>query len=85
MNQVIEIGTKESDSSVGFIWIVSLIISFIYAFKNKNSNLLLNKISHQKKELKILLYILYIILVIPVFIDIVIIITNIVKKYQLKQ
>lgn len=70
---------EESNNSFLGIWIISLILSFIYYFLHKNGNLLLNKIAKQKKY-KVILYCLYVVLIIPVFIDVIIIIKNILMK-----
>jgi len=78
--EVVEIGTKENDDIFSFVWLISLIIVFVYAAKNKKENLLVNKISMQDRYAKIMLYILYVIFVIPVFIDIFIIIYYRVKN-----
>ncbi|MCI9110222.1 MAG: YHYH domain-containing protein [Bacilli bacterium] len=84
VSKVIERGTKESESTFMIIWIICLALVFWYAYSHKDCNLIINKISHQNKYLRILLYIGYIILVIPIFIDVVLIIVNKVKNNNIK-
>lgn len=79
-DEIIEQGTNDGGIIIiSILWIVCLIISFYYAIKNKNGNLLLNKIQKQRKEESILLYILYVMMVIPAYIDVTIIIINKIK------
>lgn len=79
--EVIERGTHEDSApAIGILWIICLIIAFYQAFKNKDGNLLLNKIQKQKDFFAIILYILYVITVVPAFIDVIIIITNKLKQ-----
>ena len=80
--EVIEKGTNTDDGMVVIfiIWIVCLVIAFHTAFKNKDGNLLLNKIQKQGKVEATLLYIFYVITIIPAFIDAVIIIINKIKN-----
>jgi len=80
ISQVIERGTQEPSSIPALLWIISLAISFWYSFKNKDGNLLLNKISRTNQPIKAILYIAYVMLVIPAFIDIVLVIINLIRK-----
>lgn len=80
VNQVIERGTQEPSSIPALLWIISLVISFWYSFKHKDGNLLLNKISRTNQPIKAILYIAYVMLVIPAFIDIVLVIINLIIK-----
>lgn len=84
--EVIERGTyEESSPVVGVLWLLCLIIAFYQAFKNKNGNLLLNKIQKQEKGKAVILYILYVITVIPAFIDVIKIIINKIKSSNLEK
>ncbi|MBQ2639488.1 MAG: G5 domain-containing protein [Bacilli bacterium] len=83
--KIVEVGTKESSGIVQLLWVISLIVCFIYASKNKDSNLILNKIRPQKLLLRIIVYFLYIVLIIPTFIDIVIVIIEVIKKLTNKK
>ncbi|MBQ6477696.1 MAG: G5 domain-containing protein [Bacilli bacterium] len=83
--ELVEVGTKEPDGFIEFLWIISTIICFIYSYKNKDSKLLVNKIGKQEKPLKIILYVLYVLFIIPVFIDIVLIAIDITQKILKKQ
>lgn len=81
IDKVIEQGTNETETIIATIlWFICLVISFNYAFKNKDGNLLLNKIQKERMEKSILLYILYVITVIPAFIDIILIVINKIKQ-----
>ena len=86
VEEVIERGTYENSSPViGISWIVCLIIAFYQAFKNKDGNLLLNKIQKQKDSIAIILYILYVITIVPAFIDVILIIINKQKQKNSKK
>ena len=86
VEEVIERGTYENSSPViGISWIVCLIIAFYHAFKNKDGNLLLNKIQKQKDSIAIILYILYVITIVPAFIDVILIIINKLKQKNSKK
>ena len=86
VEEVIERGTYENSSPViGISWIVCLIIAFYQAFKNKDGNLLSNKIQKQKDSIAIILYILYVITIVPAFIDIILIIINKLKQKNSKK
>ena len=86
VEEVIERGTYENSSPViGISWIVCLIIAFYQAFKNKDGNLLLNKIQKQKDSIAIILYILYVITIVPAFIDVILIIMNKLKQKKRKK
>ena len=86
VEEVIERGTYENSSPViGISWIVCLIIAFYQAFKNKDGNLLLNKIQKQKDSIAIILYILYVITIVPAFIDVILIIINKLKQKNRKK
>lgn len=86
VEEVIERGTYENSSPViGISWIVCLIIAFYQAFKNKDGNLLLNKIQKQKDSIAIILYILYVITIVPAFIDVILIIINKLKQKNSKK
>lgn len=82
-NEVVEKGTKIEDGNpfVG-IWIICTVISFYTAFKNKEGNLILNKIQKQNKIVSLILYFLYIFTFVPPFIDIIKIIINKIKKQK---
>ncbi len=81
VNKVVKVGTKETDSTLGVvIWIICLIFAFYYANSHRDGKLLLNKIFKQNKYIRVLLYLVYIFFVLPVFIDIVLIIIDIIKK-----
>ena len=86
VEEVIERGTYENSSPViGISWIVCLIIAFYQAFKNKDGNLLLNKIQKQKDSIAIILYILYVITIVPAFIDVILVIINKLKQKNSKK
>ena len=82
VTEIVEKGTKENNTMSILIFLICLITVFYQAFKYKNGNLLLNKIQTKPLDLSILLYILYIISVIPIFIDIIKIIINKLKKIK---
>lgn len=81
INKVIEKGTMESDSTVVWLWLISLIIVVYYVRKHEDGNLLLNKINKLDKKVRILLYIVYALLMLPVFIDVILLIINLIKKH----
>lgn len=77
----IERGTKEQSSVVGIIWLVVVVISFVYAFKHKNANLILNRIIEMDARFKrIILYVIYVILIFPPFIDLILLIIDFLKN-----
>lgn len=72
---------KEEDSTASLIIIIILlIINIFYGHKNKNANLVINKIKQTSPWVKYILYFLYFIFVIPILIDIVLIIIDLVKR-----
>ena len=77
VTKVIERGTKEPSSVVGIIWIIIVVILFIYAFKHKNANLILNRIIEMDVRFKrVILYVIYVILIFPPFIDLILLIID---------
>lgn len=81
INEVVEQGTKTSNSGVlAVLYIVSVIIVIVNKRYNPKNNLLINKIASQPQVEKTLLYIFYFIFLIPVFIDVILIIINKLKK-----
>lgn len=70
---------KESNTPL-VITIILLIVNIYYGYKNKDANLLINKIKSIDSGAKYILYFLYFIFIIPVFIDIVLIIIDLLKK-----
>lgn len=80
INQVIERGTSESNNIFIIIWLISLIITFSYSRKHKDASILQNKIATQKLTLRIILYISYVIFIIPVFVDLGLIIIDLIKN-----
>lgn len=79
-NEVVEKGTKSEDGNTFIVaWLICTVIAFYTAFKNKEGNLILNKIQKQNKIISLILYFLYICTFIPPFIDIIQIIINKIK------
>lgn len=70
---------KESNPLL-VITIILLIINIYYGYKNKDANLLINKIKRVNSGIKYILYFFYFIFIIPVFIDIVLVIIDLSKK-----
>ncbi len=62
------------------VTIILLLINIYYGYKNKDANLLINKIKLIDSWPKYILYILYFIFIIPVFVDTVLVIIDCVKK-----
>lgn len=79
-------GNQQTESNSFFlgIWLISIVLSWVYANTHKNENLIWNKIAKQRKY-KIILYSLYALLIVPVFFDIFIIIKNVWKNFILKK
>ena len=69
-----------NDTTGVWLWIISLIIVIYYTSKHGDGNLLLNKINKFDKRLRILLYIVYALLVLPVFVDVILLIINLIKN-----
>jgi len=80
INKVVEKGTMGNDTTGVWLWIISLIIVIYYTSKHGDGNLLLNKINKFDKRLRILLYIVYALLVLPVFVDVILLIINLIKN-----
>lgn len=70
---------KESNTPL-VVTIILLIVNIYYGYKNKDANLLINKIKEIDSKVKYILYFLYFIFIIPVFIDIVLVIIDLLKK-----
>lgn len=71
----------EESSNISFIvTILLLIINVIYGKKKPNVKLIINKITSINSGLKYLLYFLYFIFIIPVFVDIVLVVLDYIKK-----
>lgn len=80
-NEVVEKGTKtEDENTFMVVWLICTVIVFYTAFKNKEGNLILNKIQKQNKTNALILYFLYIFTFVPPFIDIIKITINKIKK-----
>ena len=62
------------------VTIIFLIINVIYGSKNKDTKLIINEIKKANSWFKYLLYFLYFIFIIPVFVDIVLVILDFIKK-----
>lgn len=71
---------EESDNTPLIITIILLIVNVFYGNKNKNANLIINKIKLTNLWIRYILYFLYFIFVIPVFIDVVLVIIDLFKK-----
>lgn len=83
VTEIIQQGTKTEQSGlISVLWIICICIVLIYRSNHKKDNLLINKISNQKKLKKILLYICYFIFILPVFVDTILIIKNKLLKKQ---
>lgn len=80
VTEIIEVGTKESIPVIGFIWIICVVIMFVYASKHRTDDLLLSKIYNTIGWPKILLFVIYIVFIVPVFIDLVTLGVNYLKK-----
>lgn len=76
----------EEDSGGGtiLITIILLIINIIYGNKNKNAKIIINQIKKVPPWLRFILYFLYFIFIIPVFIDIVLVIIDLIAKKRTK-
>lgn len=76
----------EEDSGGGtiLITIILLIINIIYGNKNKNAKIIINQIKKVPLWLRFILYFLYFIFIIPVFIDIVLVIIDLIAKKRTK-
>ncbi len=73
--------TEEKESNTPLVvTIILLIVNIYYGYKNKDANLLINKIKLINSGTKYILYFLYFIFIIPVFIDIVLVIIDFFKK-----
>lgn len=73
--------TQEKENNTPLlVMIILLIINIYYGYKNKDANLLINKIKLVDSGMKYVLYFLYFIFIIPVFIDIVLVIIDFFKK-----
>ena len=81
VTEIIEVGTKQSIPVLGFVWIICVVIMFVYANKHRNEDLLLSKIYNTIGWPKILLFVIYIVFMVPVFIDIVTLGVNYLKKH----
>ncbi len=78
---VINSNEEENSSSTPLIvTIIFLIINVIYGNKNKETKLIINEIKKVDSRIKYILYILYFIFVIPVFVDIVLVILDFIKR-----
>lgn len=71
---------EESSNTPLIVAIIVLIINIFYGNKNKDSNLIINKIKNVNSWIKYVLYFLYFIFIIPVFIDIVLVIVDLFNK-----
>ncbi len=78
--EIIEVGTKQSVPVFGFIWIICVVIMFVYASQHRTDDLLLSKIYNTIGWPKILLFVIYIVFIVPVFIDLVTLGINYLKK-----
>ncbi len=72
--------TEEESNTSLVVTIILLIINIYYGYKNKDANLLINKIKAIDSKVKYILYFLYFIFIIPVFIDIVLVIIDFFKR-----
>lgn len=72
--------TEEESNTPLVVTIILLIVNIYYGYKNKDANLLINKIKSIDSKVKYILYFLYFIFIIPVFIDIVLVIIDLLKK-----
>ncbi len=78
---VINSNEEENSNSMPLIvTIIFLIINVIYGNKNKDTKLIINEIKKVNSWIKYILYLLYFIFVIPVFVDIVLVILDFIKK-----
>ncbi len=71
---------KESNNTPIIVTIILLLLNVFYSYKNKDANLIINKIKSANYWIKYILYFLYFIFVIPVFIDIILVIIDLFKK-----
>ncbi len=80
VDQVIMEGTKESNNFVSLLWFASLIIVLIYAYKHREAPLIVNFIANKAGIPRIVLYVVYVLFIIPAFIDIILLITYLIKN-----
>lgn len=92
VNEVVEYHAKKADAKLSqtekeessntplIVTIIVLIINVFYGNKNKDSNLIINKIKNVNSWIKYVLYFLYFIFIIPVFMDIVLVIVDLFNK-----
>lgn len=73
---------KESNNAPLIVTIILLILNAFYGYKNKDANMIINKIKSVNSHGKYILYFLYFIFVIPVFIDIILVIIDLFKKSE---
>ncbi len=71
---------EESNDMTLIVTIILLIVNIYYGNKNKDANLIINKIKSISSWVRYILYFLYFIFIIPVFIDIVLVIIDLFKK-----
>lgn len=77
-------GEEANDDGIILIAIILLIINIIYGNKNKNAKIIINQIKKVPIWLRFILYFLYFIFIIPVFIDIVLVIIDLIAKKRTK-
>ncbi len=77
-------GEEDSGGGIILITIILLIINIIYGNKNKNAKIIINQIKKVPLWLRFILYFLYFIFIIPVFIDIVLVIIDLIAKKRTK-
>lgn len=81
VDEIVEQGTKTSNSGIiAILYIISVITVIVNRRYNSQNNLLINKVASEPQVEKTLLYIFYFIFLIPVFIDVILIIINKLKK-----
>lgn len=71
---------EDADGGVILVTIILLIINIIYAIKNKNSKIIINQIKKVPIWLRFILYFLYFVFIIPIYIDIILVIIDIIIK-----
>lgn len=73
--------SEDSDSTaIIMVTIILLIVNALYSSKNKNAILIINWIKKTSRWIRYILYFLYFIFIIPVFIDVILLIINLISK-----
>lgn len=71
---------EDGTGGVILVTIILLIINIVYASKNKNSKIIINQIKKVPIWLRFILYFLYFVFIIPIYIDIILVIIDLIIK-----